>query len=66
MTVILKREEFRNSGNDATIIVEKYQEKGSNVPLWRYYVRYDRYGLISGGSDGLWNRPNKKWLQNRF
>lgn len=32
----------------------------------RYFIRYDRYGLISGCSDGLWNRPNKKWLQNRF
>lgn len=65
MTVILKREEFRNSGNDATIIVEKYQEKESAVPLWRYYIRYDGQ-MISGMSDCLWNRPNKKWLQNRF
>lgn len=66
MTVILKREEFRNSADDATIIVEKYQDKESSVPFWRYFIRYDRYGLISGCSDGLWHRPNKKRLQARF
>lgn len=65
MTVILKREEFRNTRNDATIYVEKYLEKGDTIPLWRYFIKYDGQ-MISGMSDCLWNRPNKKWLQNRF
>ena len=66
MTTILKREEMRNIYDDATIIVEKYLEKDCAVPMWRYYYKYDNHELISGYSDGLWNKPKKSWLIRRF
>ena len=66
MTTILKCEEFRNSRDDATITIEKYIEKWATIPLWRYYVKYDRYALTSRYSDGLWTRPNKKRLAERY
>lgn len=65
MTLILKHEEFRNSANDATIIVQQFVEE-DRTPLWRYYVKYDKYNFIGGCSDSLSTRPSKKWLANRF
>lgn len=65
MTTIIKREEFRNAKNDATIVIEQYVDKGS-VPMWRYFVKYDSFMFTSGCSDGLWTKPSKKWLRERF
>ncbi len=66
MTIILKQDKFRNTRNDCTIIVQQFVEDSYNTPLWRYFVKYDRYAITSGCSDCLLTRPNKKWLQNRF
>ena len=57
---------MRNIYDDATIIVEKYLEKDCSVHMWRYYYKYDNHELISGYSDGLWNKPKKSWLIRRF
>lgn len=65
MTIILKSEEFRNDADDATIVVQRYADKDS-VPMWRYFVKYDAHHLVSGCSDGLWNKPSTKWLRARF
>lgn len=65
MEIVLKRESFRNNGNDATITVEKYAEKDC-APMWRYFIKYDRYAITSGCSDGLWQKPKTKWLKSRF
>ncbi len=64
MTTILKREEFRNNADDATITIEQYQDKGS-VPLWRFYVKYDRiYTPVD--HQGLTHRPNVERLKKRY
>lgn len=65
MTTIIKREEFRNDGDDATIIIEQYVDKGS-VPLWRYFVKYDSYMFTGRCSAGLWTKPSKKRLRERY
>lgn len=66
MEKILKQTEFRNNADDCTIIVQQFIEPSYNVPLWRYYARYDRYKFISGCSDSLLTRPSRKWLAARF
>ena len=66
MTTILKRDEFRNNADDCTIIVEQFIEPSYNRPFWRYFVRYDRYGIIGGYSDSLLTRPSRKRLAARF
>jgi len=66
MTTILKRDEFRNNADDCTIIVEQFIEPSYARPLWRYFARYDRYGIIGGCSDSLLTRPSRKWLAARF
>lgn len=66
MTTILKREEIRNSDDNATITIERYADKGC-VPFWRYYCTYDHSPrAIIRGRDMLLTKPSKKRLAEQF
>lgn len=65
MTIILEHEEFRNSGNDATIVIERYADKFCE-PLWRYYAKYDCGYIPAKYVSGLLRKPRKSVLRNRF
>ena len=64
MDIRLKYEEFETESGQ-TMFIEKYQEKYSNVPYWRYGTVYtDKEGRrwATTYSAYLLSKPNKKRL----
>lgn len=64
MTIILESQTYRNNRGNATIIVEKYQDKGASVPFWRIAYKYDSYPCAITYKGMMKHKPHPGMILN--
>ena len=63
MTLVLKRLEYRNTNDNATIVIEQYADKFCPT-FWRTYIVYDGHHNCVRINDTLLHKPNARQIRN--